>query len=218
MAIADRKEKQKQELKKMILDASMKLFMEEGFEHVTMRKIADLIEYSPTTVYLYFKDKNEILYNLHELGFQKMGEKNRNLGEIENPLTRLYKMGENYLEFGMENPEFYDVMFIQQAPMDVLEEMEDNCEWKHGEAALNTLKQTVEECMQQGFLKKGNVEAASMSIWGMVHGLVSLAIRQRLDKLCPQAKNFVGNINLKTMMHQSLTWFLNSVDQSGKKK
>jgi len=99
----------------------------------------------------------------------------------------------------------------------VLEQME-NCDWKHGEAALNTLKLTVEECMQQGFLKKGNVEAASMSIWGMVHGLVSLAIRQRLDKLCPPANNFVSNNNLKSMMHQSLTWFLNSVDQSGKKK
>jgi AcrR family transcriptional regulator len=61
MGIAERKEKQKTEIRKMILDASMKLFVEEGFENVTIRKIADLIEYSPTTVYLYFKDKNEIL-------------------------------------------------------------------------------------------------------------------------------------------------------------
>src|SRR5215831_8749187 len=217
MGITERKEKQKQEIKKMILDASMKLFVEEGFEHVTMRKIADIIEYSPTTVYLYFKDKNEILYSLHDLGFQKMGEKNRNLFEIENPLMRLYKMGENYIEFGLENPEFYDVMFIQQAPMQVLEQME-NCDWKHGETALNALKETVEACMQLGFLKKGNIEAASMSIWAMVHGLVSLAIRKRLDKLCPVADTFIGNANLKAMMRQSLTWFLNSVDQSGKGK
>jgi AcrR family transcriptional regulator len=211
MGIAERKEKQKQEIKKMILDASMKLFVEEGFEHVTMRKIADLIEYSPTTVYIYFKDKNEILYSLHELGFQKMGEKNRNLFEIENPLMRLYKMGENYIEFGLENPEYYDVMFIQHAPMKVLEQMKD-CNWHHGEIALNALKKTVEECMQQGFLKKGSVDAASMAIWGMVHGLVSLAIRQRLDKLCPDESN------LKGMMKQSLNWFLNSVDQSGKER
>ena len=54
MSITDRKEKQKLEIKKMILDASMKLFVDEGFEHVTIRKIADIIEYSPTTVYLYF--------------------------------------------------------------------------------------------------------------------------------------------------------------------
>ncbi|SRR6266487_141058 len=217
MGITERKEKQKLEIKKMILDASMKLFVEEGFENVTMRRIADLIEYSPTTVYLYFKDKNEILYNLHELGFQKMGEMNRNLAEIENPLMRLYKMGENYIDFGLDNSEFYDIMFIQHAPMQVLEQME-NCDWKHGEATLNTLKQTVDECMQKGFLKKGNLEAASMAIWSMVHGLVSLAIRDRFEKLCPPAKNVFGGLNLKEMMKQSLNWFHNSVDQSGKKK
>ena len=74
MGIVERKEKQKLEIKKMILEASMKLFVEEGFENVSIRKIAELIEYSPTTVYLYFKDKNEILFNLHDIGFQMLQE------------------------------------------------------------------------------------------------------------------------------------------------
>ncbi|MBK7849805.1 MAG: TetR/AcrR family transcriptional regulator [Bacteroidetes bacterium] len=71
MGITERKEKQKAELKNQILDASVKLFSEHGYNGVTIRKIADLIEYSPTTVYLYFKDKNEILYELHQIGFKK---------------------------------------------------------------------------------------------------------------------------------------------------
>src|ERR1044071_8476533 len=120
MGIAERKEKQKAEIRKMILDASMILFVEEGFSNVSIRKIADLIEYSPTTVYLYFKDKDEILFNLHELGFQKMAEYNTSLWDIKNPLLRLHKMGENYIQFGLQNPEFYDLMFIQRAPMDAL--------------------------------------------------------------------------------------------------
>src|SRR5688572_12368349 len=99
MGIAERKEKQKQEIRKMILDASMKLFVEEGFENVSIRKIAELIEYSPTTVYLYFKDKDEILFELHEIGFRKMAEYNADLWEIQNPLLRLFKMGENYIRF-----------------------------------------------------------------------------------------------------------------------
>src|SRR5688572_20436871 len=134
MGIAERKEKQKAEIRKMILDASMKLFVEEGYENVSIRKIADLIEYSPTTVYLYFKDKNEILFNLHEMGFQKMAEYNfnTNLWDIKNPLLRLHKMGENYLAFGLNNPEFYDLMFIQRAPMEALETMTE-CDWKSGD-------------------------------------------------------------------------------------
>jgi AcrR family transcriptional regulator len=206
MGIPERKEKQKQEIKKMVLDASMKLFVEEGFEHVTIRKIADLIEYSPTTVYLHFKDKDEIFYQLHELGFQKLGEKNSNLAGIENPLMRLHKMGENYIEFGLANPEFYDIMLIQRAPMKVLEQMK-NCDWTHGEAAFNGLKQVIEECMAKGFIKKGDIDAVAVSIWGMVHGMVSLAIRDRFDKLGV-------NVDIKGVMYQSLNWFLSSIDQS----
>jgi len=208
MGITERKEKQKLEIRKMILDASMKLFIEEGYSHVTIRKIADIIEYSPTTVYLYFKDKDEIFYNLHELGFQKLGEKNHNLVGINNPLMRLYKMGENYLDFGMENPEYYDIMFIQHAPMAALMEMED-CNWHYGDSALNALKQTIEEAMAQGLIHVGNVEAAAMGIWGMVHGMVSLAIRKRFDKLIPEQQ-------IKGMMRQSLNWMLSAVDRSGR--
>src|SRR5678815_5224663 len=169
MGIAERKEKQKTEIRKMILDASMKLFVEEGFGNVSIRKIADLIEYSPTTVYLYFKDKNEILYNLHEMGFQKMADYNKDLWDINNPLLRLHKMGENYLRFGLENPEFYDLMFILQAPMEALQGME-NCEWRSGDVALGKLKDTVSECMEAGLINKSDVDAVSMAIWSMVHG------------------------------------------------
>ena len=188
----------------MILDASMKLFVEEGFESVTIRKIADLIEYSPTTIYLYFKDKNEIFYQLHELGFQKMGQMNSSLDTIKNPLTRLYKMGENYIEFGLTHPEFYDIMFISRAPMQVLEAM-DNCDWKYGEAALHALMATVDECMQKKFIRKQNVQVVSMAIWGMVHGLVSLQIRSRFNKID-------DGKNIKSLMLQSINWLLGEID------
>src|SRR5262249_34802144 len=137
MGIAERKEKQKLEIRKMILDASMKLFVEQGFENVSIRKIADLIQYSPTTVYLYFKDKDEIFFNLHEIGFQKMADINSDLDQIKNPLLRLHKMGENYLKFGIENPEYYDLMFIQSGPMKKLDELQ--CDWEKGDAAMTRL-------------------------------------------------------------------------------
>jgi AcrR family transcriptional regulator len=205
MGITERKEKQKLEIRKMILDASMKLFIEEGYDNVTIRRIADIIEYSPTTVYLYFKDKDEILYQLHEQGFAMLTEINQNLAGIDNPLMRLYKMGENYLGFGMQNPEYYEIMFIQRGPMKALMEKED-CEWRYGDQALNTLKQTIQQAMESGFMYKGNVEAAAMSIWGMVHGMVSLAIRERFDKLIPREE-------IPAMMNKSLNWFLSAIDK-----
>lgn len=208
MGITERKEKQKTEIRKMILDASMKLFVEQGFANVSIRKIADLIEYSPTTVYLYFKDKDDILFNLHELGFQKMAEFNEGLWDIRNPLLRLHKMGENYIKFGLTNPEFYDLMFIQRAPMQTLEK-QVHCEWKSGDVALGRLRDTVREGMEKGLIVKGDVDAVSMVIWSMVHGLVSLAIRDRFNKLVPPEA-------ITPMMTQALNWLVETIDVSMK--
>jgi AcrR family transcriptional regulator len=210
MGIAERKEKQKNEIRKLILDASMKLFVEEGFESVTIRKIAELIEYSPTTVYLYFKDKDEIFYSLHDMGFEKMHEFNKDLDSIQNPLVRLHKMGENYLRFGMESPEFYTMMFIAGEPMKKISEL--GCDWKPGDAALGRLKETVTECMEKGYLAKGDPYLASLSVWSFVHGLVSLAIRQRLEKFVAEE-----NMLLPTMV-QALNWFMNNIDITERKR
>ncbi|HEY4063462.1 MAG TPA: TetR/AcrR family transcriptional regulator [Puia sp.] len=206
MGIAERKEKQKLEIRKMILDASMKLFVEEGFNHVSIRKIAELIEYSPTTVYLYFKDKDEIFFNLHDIGFKMLLEANQNLGSIRNPLIRLHKMGENYLNFGMKNPEYYNLMFIAREPMKTLQ----NCDWENGDVALGLLKATIQECMDKGYLAKNDAHLVSLSVWSHVHGLVALAIRERMEKFVPQKEML-----LRVMM-ESLNWLVNSIDISGK--
>lgn len=207
MGIAERKEKQKLEIRKLILDASMKLFVEEGFNNVSIRRIADLIEYSPTTVYLYFKDKDEIIFSLHDIGFQKLVALNQNLVDIDNPLVRLHKMGENYLNFGMENPEYYDLMFIQRAPMKKLKQME--CDWENGDAAMAQLRATISECMEKGFIAKSDPSLVSISVWSMVHGLVALAVRERMDKFLPE------NAEILPVLKQSLDWLVNTLSLGG---
>ena len=206
MGIAERKEKQKEEIRKMILDASMKLFVEEGFEKVSIRKIADIIEYSPTTIYLYFKDKNEILYYLNQEGFIKMLELNSSLSKIENPLLRLYKLGENYIRFGLENPEYYDLMFIQPAPMEKLAELNFG-EWKNADLTREMLKAMVAECMEKGIIKNYDVTIVAMAFWGLVHGLVSLSIRRRFEKMVDPEEV------IKTM-YGSLNWMMSLFEEN----
>ena len=206
MGITERKEKQKIELKQQILDASVKLFSEFGYEGVSIRKIADIIEYSPTTVYLYYKDKNEILFELHEIGFRKMEEFNRDLFDIQNPLLRLHKLGENYIRFGLENPDYYDLMFILPAPMEFINKMQD-CDWEGGDNALHVLKSILQESIEKKLIKPGDVNTMSMGIWGMVHGLVSLAIRKRFEKLLDE-KDIIPT------MHKSINWLINIMDHT----
>ena len=205
MGIVARKEKQKQEVRSLILEESMKLFVEEGFSKVSVRKIAERVQYSPTTLYLYFKDKNEILFYCCESGFKKMLEHNIALGLISNPIERLHQMGVNYLNFGLENPEYYDLMFIQEAPMSALIDM--GAGWSSGDQALEALKMIVQDAMDKGVLVPAKVETVAMAVWSMVHGLVSLAIRQRLDKLVPAE-------DVEKTMHESLDWLLKTMKKA----
>jgi AcrR family transcriptional regulator len=183
----------------------MKVFVEEGFSKVSVRKIAERIQYSPTTLYLYFKDKNEILFHCCESGFEKMLSQNIALALISNHIERLHQMGVNYLNFGLENPEYYDLMFIQDAPMSALNDM--GAGWSSGDQALESLKMIVQDAMEKGLLVSAKVETVAMAVWGMVHGLVSLAIRQRLDKLVPAE-------DMEQTMHDSLDWLLKTMKKA----
>lgn len=81
MGISDRKKREKRELRTRIIEATAKLLVEEGYEKTTIRKVAEAIEYSPRTVYLYFKDKDSLLMEIVEEGFASTLEKRSRLKE-----------------------------------------------------------------------------------------------------------------------------------------
>ncbi|HEY1055471.1 MAG TPA: helix-turn-helix domain-containing protein, partial [Emticicia sp.] len=105
MGIIERKEREKAEMKRLIMDAARKLFIEQGFEKTSIRNIADEIEYSPGTIYLYYKDKSELLFDLHQESFQKLIEQFQRVLNIRDPFERLTTMGRYYMQYGFENPE-----------------------------------------------------------------------------------------------------------------
>lgn len=178
MSIADRKAREKEALKSLILKGAKKLFLERGIEQTTIRNIADEIDYSVGTVYVYFKDKNAILHDLHSIGFQELGGYFKELFTVKDPMERLRKMGIMYLKFAMENHEMYDLMFIVKAPMEFIESSEKE-EWNEGIGTFGALRKTVEECIANGHFKGHFAEPLSFMIWGLVHGMCSLEIRQR---------------------------------------
>jgi len=178
MSISERKQKEKEALRLLILNGAKRLFVEKGIEYTTIRNIADEINYSVGTVYVYFKDKNAIFHDLHSIGFQELGQYFNELFTIEDPMKRLRKMGFVYIKFAMENSEMYDLMFNLKAPMDYLEEQKNNL-WPEGTETYGYLKKTVEECMKQGHFDGHNSEALSFMIWSLVHGMCCLEIRHR---------------------------------------
>lgn len=179
MSVADRKAREKEALKALILKGAKKLFLEKGIEQTTIRNIADEIDYSVGTVYVYFKDKNAILHDLHSIGFQELGGYFKDLFSIEDPMERLRKMGFVYIKFALENQEMYDLMFNVKAPMEFLENS-NNENWNEGAATFDRVKQTIQECIDKGHFKGHNMEPLSFMVWSLVHGMCCLQIRQRI--------------------------------------
>ena len=179
MSITERKAKEKEELRALILQGAKKLFIENGIEQTTIRNIADEISYSVGTVYVYFKDKDSILHELHTLGFKQLGGEMRVLTSVAEPMERLAAIGRVYIRFAVDNPDMYDLMFNMKAPMEFLKKMEEE-EWNEGKATFNVLKTTVEQCIAQGYFTGHQLEPLSFTIWSTVHGMCSLHIRGRI--------------------------------------
>ena len=191
MSVAERKARQKEELKALILKAARKLFVEKGIEQTTIRNIADSIDYSIGTVYVYFRDKNEILHALHTQGFVDLGGQLKVLFNVKDPMERLKAMGKVYINYGLNNPDMYDLMFTLKAPMEFLETIQKD-EWDEGKASFDVLKATVKQCMDAGHFKGHKLEPLSFLIWSCVHGMCSLEIGSRTKNVnIKNAENIV---------------------------
>src|ERR1044072_1909275 len=194
MGIADRKEREKLEMKRLIMDAAMRMFVEAGYEKTSIRNIAEKIEYSPATIYLYYKDKDELLYDVQAQGFSQLLEIFQQKATDKDPFKRLAQMSKAYVEFGMGHPYIYDLMFIIRAPMNKIEE--EGTKWVNGDACFQYLLVTLEECMEKGLIKFTDKMVGALSIWSMLHGLVSLNVRCRMKVSNLNEEDIPGVLNI----------------------
>jgi AcrR family transcriptional regulator len=177
MVTLTRREREKVEMRQLIVDAAIKMYLEEGYEKLTLRSIAQRIEYSVGTIYLYFKDKDELFHAMHEWAFDRLYKEFDALRSIENPLERLENISRVYIKFAFDNPELYDLMFILHEPMCAHQNMD---EWPCGQKTYLALRETVEECFEKGFLKGENADVMSFMFWSSIHGMLALNMRNRL--------------------------------------
>lgn len=185
MGIKERKGRHKSDLKQKILDAAKTLFMKHGYEATTIRKIAAEIEFSPTTIYLYYKDKSDIVYALHREGFRLLAERFVSLAEVEHPFERLKAMGRAYIRFAMEKSDFYELMFVMKEPLSFLEAHCDDVEgvWEEGFQVFEFLRLTIEQCKNAGYFQQVDTLDFSLLVWSTVHGLCTLSIHGHLDHM-----------------------------------
>lgn len=190
MGIAERKEREKEDVRRRILEAAHDLFETRGYENVTMRAVADAIEYSPTTIYHHFENKDALVEALCFADFERLSSA-MNRGPLpKNPVERMKALGRAYAAFGLANPNHYRFMFMTTG------------DWKkHAKdpesppaKSYAVLRDAVEQAMEEGYFKKADIDLVSQIVWGSLHGIVSLLITFKPDQFphVPPRPGLVG--------------------------
>ncbi len=177
MTVQERRVRQKTLLRQEILDAARDILVREGHEGLSMRKVAERIDYSPTAIYLHFKDRDDLVYCVCE---QLMAGLVKELQQVADrhadPLVALRKGLRRYVEFGLKHPQHYQATFGIPHGHDPAEDARYRAAGTMGMQAFGLLQYLVAECVKKKKLTKVNPHTASCALWAAVHGITSLLI------------------------------------------
>lgn len=169
-----------EDLRRLILDTTRHLLVQEGYQNLSMRKIAREIGYSPTSIYLHFDSKDTLLHALIHEGMMRLHEQLKQVASEhpKAPLPRLRALCRCFIEFGLANPEYYEIMF-QLRP----ERMERYPPEKYRAARQNLgfFARALAEGTEDGHLDVDDADVSASTIWASLHGTVSLLLAERLD-------------------------------------
>lgn len=176
-------EAERQQLRTLIIDAARELFVARGVEAVTMREIAKRIDYSATSIYLHFVDKEAVLRAILDVDMLALATSLNTILQIADPVERMQALGYGYAEFALSFPNHYRLMFMaERNPCDPEKSslQKNNAE----QDAYFLLKTVVNDVYLAGRFKEElqDVDLIAQVIWAGVHGVCSLEINMAGDK------------------------------------
>ncbi len=175
MASDDRRARERAQTQEKILGAARELFVKEGVEAVSMRKIAGAIDYTAAALYTHFKDKDDLVRTLCRHDFAAFGQTMGRLGKMADPVERIAHMGLAYIRFAAEHPSHYRLMFMTPH-VDRPAMKEEECATDPQAGGYAALRHAVAEAVEMSKFRGTDVELLSQTLWAGVHGVASLQI------------------------------------------
>ncbi len=176
MASKDRIQRLKDDTRCNILAASLDIVKEEGWSALSMRKIADKIEYTAPIIYEYFSNKDAILIELTRMGYVKLAKQMKEAEEkFTKPEEQLEAMWMAYWNFAFAEKELYQVMYGVEANCCV---MENACNDIKGPS--NMLWNKIEKITPAEKRTEEYVDTKFYTFWSVVHGLISINLTRQL--------------------------------------
>ena len=171
-----RRKKQKLEVRRALLDAASELFLEGGLEGFSLRAVAERVGYSATTVYLYFENKDDLLFAVSLEGFEGFGQALQTAYDsAPDPVERIAALGRAYVAFGVAHPAHYRLMFMERGEFLTKTNPHDQ---KSTVDSFGILVRAVHELYTAGRVRDPAADPMTLvyTIWAGVHGLVALSL------------------------------------------
>ena len=184
MSIEDRREMEKKIIRKKIIHAASEILSEEGYEKLSIRRIARSIEYSPGIIYHYFKDKGEIVALVVEEGYGKILKGINEVSiDAENPEKTIEKALRNYIQLMLEQPQLFRAVLLNdiEAIQEKVNMLEEGVSKER--MTIQGLCKLVKLGIEKGKFRNMDVELTAQIIWTSTYGLLSRLI---LEKNIPQ--------------------------------
>lgn len=195
MGVAERRGREREQLRQNIVVAARDLLLEQGLSGLSMRSIAERIEYSPATIYLYFKDKDELVGEVVRTGFELMEsvavDELKRLGPAADGAEQYGALGRAYARFAVENPAYFRVMF--ELPGTPGGECEPECAATSPTGFERTVE-VVRSAMDHGSMRAGDARRTALIGWGLIHGLTTLYLSGHLSEEVTDVDEFYGMI------------------------
>lgn len=176
-----RRERERAEMVERIMDVAREMFVRDGYEAVTLRKIALAIEYSPGTIYQYFADKKSLVLAIMEKDSQDLRQHLLECPKFEDPLEQIKEMARRYAEWGIAHPNHYRLMLVPPPAWAEHDEIRRESGTRLEQAMLFVLNVLVEQAIERGLIKEKYNQSSlvAATLWAGIHGTVLLEIAMR---------------------------------------
>jgi len=184
MGAIERRVRERNEIREKIMNAARELFAQQGIEAVSMRKVAEAVEYSTAIIYSHFADKQALLREICLADFAALAETFVHLAGVADPMDRIREIGLAYARFGLDHPNQYRLMFMTpHEPVLSKDDLQAVGKGNPDQDGYAFLRATVQEAIASGRLRKELTDADEVCqiLWPAVHGMVSLQIIKGCD-------------------------------------
>ncbi len=182
MGIKERQERDREAVHRAILDAARELFVSEGYRNVSIRKVAERIEYSPASIYSYFPSKDDIFFALAEEGFRLLHGERADLDALAvlPPLDRIRAIFTGFYRFSVNHPEYFSLMFVDRSVPRISQEYE---RFAFAREVKNHLVDQMQQCVDAGVFPPATQPHLAFRL--VATSLIGVAVMRLSDRLGP---------------------------------